>query len=193
MKNGFVSLAPVEVKAVVARATHVYEQGLDHRLPYVQRRAHVSYSRMHGLLWASNSNDLYLKEWDVHVPPLSGRSACSALNTDGGAVGGAVDGFDHHCHRVLQTQHLTKAAELGSPEAQQQLGVAFLQPSPTVVPGGDASGVNAFGGGLNTVPVAVGSHAKGMFGGGSAGSAGAGAGAGAGSAGVLRTLTTTMH
>jgi hypothetical protein len=180
MKNGFVSLAPVEVKAVVARATHVYEQGLDHRLPYVQRRAHVSYSRMHGLLWASNSNDLYLKEWDVHVPPLSGRGACSALNTEGGAVGGAGDGSDHHCHRVLQTQHLTKAAELGSPEAQQQLGVAFLQPSPTVVPGGAASGVNAFGGGLNTVPVAVGSHAKGMFGGGSAGSAG--------SAGVLGVL-----
>ena len=134
MQNGRIgTLTDIEIASVLQKSTASYRKGVESSTLYLQRRAHVSFSRMHELLWASNSA-ISITEWaenDQFYQQLNNRNSNGNGNDNGksknvDSSAGKLVGL----HWAARRHHLERAAELGSPEAQSTLGIDLLQPSP---------------------------------------------------------------
>ena len=164
MRNGrMTELTLIEIERVLLKATASYEMGLKSASLYVRRRAHVSYSHMHDLLWSIDSI-VSLDAWSNHDKKKKEKEERSADNGDDNDDDDDDDDDDDWSnaqravdrHQRLRRYHLLRAAELGSPEAQRQLAVDLLLPSPppstTTTTTRGKSRERPFGR-LNTVPM----------------------------------------
>ena len=131
------TITEIELTRVLERVTATYNLGLASGILYIKRRAHVSYSHMHQLLWASNSK-IYFTEWvkqkkespttsSTSSTAWSAESTTTTLSNLNVIVG---DALHSRQHRFARRHHLLLAAEYGSSEAQSQLGIDLLIPSP---------------------------------------------------------------
>ena len=130
------TITEIELTRVLERVTATYNLGLASGILYIKRRAHVSYSHMHQLLWASNSK-IYFAEWvqkkespttsSTSSTAWSAESTTTTLSNLNVIVG---DALHSRQHRFARRHHLLLAAEYGSSEAQSQLGIDLLIPSP---------------------------------------------------------------
>jgi len=130
------TITEIELTRVLERVTATYNLGLASGILYIKRRAHVSYSHMHQLLWAANSK-IYFAEWvqkkespttsSTSSTAWSAESTTTTLSNLNVIVG---DALHSRQHRFARRHHLLLAAEYGSSEAQSQLGIDLLIPSP---------------------------------------------------------------
>ena len=127
------TITEIELTRVLERVTATYNLGLASEILYIKRRAHVSYSHMHQLLWAANSK-IYFTEWVQQKESTASSTAWSSESTTTTTLSNlnviVGDALHSRQHRFARRHHLLLAAEYGSSEAQSQLALDLLIPSP---------------------------------------------------------------